>query len=365
MPAPKAKDIRKIALINFGGIGDELLFSPVIQELRTHLPQAELTLLLEDRSQAVVPLLPPLDAVIPLKLQGTPKPLFFFQLLQALMGKGFDAVISAGSSPFIPLLLFCTGIPHRVGFDANALSQRCLTVAAPLNKQQYAADMYFSLASSFLQQVLSQQYQPPSFILPVLQAPTAAQRAWAADLIKGVDESHQKNILIHPGVSRVSLQKGIDKTWPSEHWVALIQQLVSQHYVYLVGGPDDAAIVQGISAQLPHALSQFTTLYGQTKNLSDLAALIERADLLVSVDSSPLHIAVGLNKPVVALFGPTNEKKLLPQRVHFKAVTRSDLACRPCLWDIRQQNCETSDCLKLESPAMMHAIQEVLAAVSR
>ena len=355
--------IENIALINFGGIGDEILFSPVLKELKDHLPHVKLTLILERRSQSVLSLLPGVDQVIPLDIQGTPKPITFLTLLKALKSQPFDAVISAGSSPFIPLLLRCSGIPIRVGFQTGAISRRCLTWEAPLNKKQYAGEMYFALAKTFLSHLWGQGYQPPSMVLPALTPPPEAERRWAVELIPAYS-GVGKNLLIHPGVSQVSLQKGILKTWSPESWAVLIQQLVTQqHQVYLVGGPDDAAIIEAILQQLPAELTGFTNLYGRTKNLTDLSALIAQADMLISVDSSPLHIAVGLNKPVVALFGPTDEKKLLPNQPHFQAVTKADLACRPCLWDVRQRNCETSDCLKIEITAMQQAIHKVISTL--
>ena len=56
-------------------------------------------------------------------------------------------------------------------------------------------------------------------------------------------------------------------------------------------------------------------------------------------------MAVGVKTPAVAIFGPTNEKKILPDDIKFKAV-RVDLDCTPCLWDKRQTTCEALTCLK-------------------
>ncbi len=60
--------------------------------------------------------------------------------------------------------------------------------------------------------------------------------------------------------------------------------------------------------------------YGQTKSLADLAALIELCDLMVCVDSAPMHVAIGLRKPLVALFGPFNPALLVPNDPRFKTI---------------------------------------------
>lgn len=355
--------IKRIAFINFGGIGDEILFAPVIEDVRRALPQAHCTLFLERRSQSVKDLLT-IDEVVPLQVQGQSRQSLFAELWGKLRQGRFDAVISSGSSPFIPILLFASGIPIRVGFQTGAVSRALLTTEAPLapkhDRKGYAADMYFALASSFLKHLLEDAYQPMRPVLPHLKTPSEADREWAASLIP----SHQSGpkILIHPGVSAISVQKNILKGWPPARWAECITRLCQQgHQVYLAGGPDDADTITEIQEALPAALQGFHNLYGQTKNLLQLGALVLAADVLVCVDSSPMHLAVGYQKPVVAIFGPTDERKLLPPNdARFQAVTAQDLNCRPCLWDVRNENCATSECLQVPVSLVLAKVQQAL-----
>ena len=60
-----------------------------------------------------------------------------------------------------------------------------------------------------------------------------------------------------------------------------------------------------------------------------------------------MHIGVALNKRVVALFGPTDEKKLIPQKDNFIVISSKNCSCRPCLWDKRQTTCDSLKCLNL------------------
>jgi putative inorganic carbon (HCO3(-)) transporter len=358
--------IKKIAFINFGGIGDEILFAPVIEEVKKYLPQAHTTLFLERRSRAVKDLLD-VDAIKELDVQEQSRLKLFFRLWKMLRSQYFDVVISSGSSPFIPILLFLSGIPVRVGFQTGGVSKACLTVEAPLapknDRKGYAAVMYFALAQSFLQWLLKRRYQPMNPVVPHLKQPPPEDVEWARSIIP--PDSPDKKIIIHPGVSTISIQKNILKSWPASHWAELTHQLCKAGYrVYLVGGPDDKEAVEQIQKILPADLNGFTNLYGQTKNLRQLGALIQQADLLLCVDSSPMHLAVGYQKPLVALFGPTDEKKLLPlEDTRFQAVTLNELSCRPCLWDVRNENCETSDCLNVPVASMLKAVNQGLGLV--
>jgi len=368
MASRKPDDFKKIAFVNFGGIGDEILFAPVIEEVHQYLPHAHITLFLEDRSRSVKELLPQVDSIKELNVQGQSRIKTFFQLWRMLKGQYFDAVISSGSSPFIPILLWLTGIPIRVGFKTGGTSKSLLTVEAPLapkhDRKGYAGQMYFALAQSFLEWMLKDQYTPMNPVLPHLKRPSLEDLHWAKSILRP-DESGGK-ILLHPGVSAISIQKNILKSWSPVCWAELIQKLTEEgHRVYLVGGPDDKEAVAEICQHLPARLPNFTDLYGQTKNLRQLAALLVASDLLLCVDSSPMHLAVGYQKPLVAMFGPTDEKKLLPpDDARFQAVTVEDLSCRPCLWDVRNDCCDNPVCLNPSVEAMLEATHRALALTS-
>jgi ADP-heptose:LPS heptosyltransferase len=126
----------------------------------------------------------------------------------------------------------------------------------------------------------------------------------------------------------MAVQKGIIKTWSTDHWLTLIQNLCQttdlpfKLRVILAGGPDDKEVIADLEAKLDASPQKrpknFQSLAGKTRGLSDLAALLELADLVVCVDSAPMHLAVGLNKKIVALFGPTEPEKLIPNLPGFK-----------------------------------------------
>ena len=81
---------------------------------------------------------------------------------------------------------------------------------------------------------------------------------------------------------------------------------------------------------------------------------------MVCVDSAPMHMAIALNTPVVAIFGPTNEKILVPQRENIKVMTAQNLACRPCLWEKRQTSCETKECLIIHTKDVFDNVEGLL-----
>jgi heptosyltransferase-3 len=68
-------------------------------------------------------------------------------------------------------------------------------------------------------------------------------------------------------------------------------------------------------------------------DLQELMALVQLSDRLICVDSLPLHIASALQKPVVAIFGPTSEITWGPWKNAQARVVSQNYSCRPCYQD--------------------------------
>lgn len=360
-----AEALQRVGLLCFGGIGDVLLFSPVIAAIRAALPEAHLALFVEERSLVARELLAGVDSFHPLPTHRLNHRQLGWFLLNELGKRHLDAVLSTGTSPWLPFILTASGIPYRVGYERAGFGNRWLSRIAPLNRHAYAADMHFSLATAFLR---GMGVTPPGEETlprrPIIALPTAAEQEHAESLLQpsaGFGVPPKTRVLIHPGVSLASVNKGIFKGWTASQWVQLILLLSAQNQVVLAGGPDDTALLADIHAGLPGELRNITSLAGQTRSLRDLAAVMSRVDCVVCVDSSPLHLAVGLQRPTVALFGPTDERKLTPPKSPWVwVVTVPDLPCRPCLWDKRQTNCEASTCLQWDVGTVHKAVAEQL-----
>lgn len=317
---------KKILFINFGGLGDEILFLPTIQAVKKEFPNSEITLALEKRSKGIIQLTNVIDKVLYANIKGKNKYLELFKLLVKIWRGKFDLVISSGSNKFISIFLFLTLIKKRYGYNSGKLSELLLTKAIKLNKNQYAGNMYFDL----VQDLTTQKFELPELHIE------------KRSIIKN-------SVLIHPGVSKISIEKGMIKTIPAEKWAEVIEKLAdSGKKVFLVGGPDDKDCIEKIIQSVPY--KKYENLYGSTKNLKDLAELISSAESFICSDSAPLHIAVALNTRTFVIFGSTDDKKLIPQNDNIIVIKNNcDCPLRPCLWERRQTTCEKLDCLNISA----------------
>ena len=315
--------VNKILAINFGGIGDEILFLPTLISLKKEFPDSHITLALEPRSKSIKDLTSIIDELILVDIKNKNKYIELLKFIfKARFGK-FDLAITAGGNKFMSIILWLTGIKKRYGYDTGKLSQKLLTKAVPLNKNQYAVKMYHDLVSPITNTVTE---------LPQI------------DIKK--QEKISNSVLIHPGVSKMSVQKGMIKTITPQIWAETINLLLENgKHVILAGGPDDDECIQEILKHVQKDKS-FTNVYGQTKNLKELAELIGKAEKFLCSDSAPLHVAVAMGTETYAIFGPTDDKKLIPPSV--TAIKINDnCPLKPCLWERRQTTCKELGCLKI------------------
>lgn len=321
------EDIKNILVINFGGIGDEILFLPTLISLKKTYPSAKLTLALEPRSRGIKDLTDIIDEVLLIDIKSKNKYLELIKLIFLARKGHFNLAITAGGNKFMSIILFLTGIKRRYGYNTGKLSELLLTKAATLNKKQYACDMYHDLITSITDIKTN---------LPEIKL--------------GNVEKQANTILIHPGVSKLSVKMGMIKTIPAEKWAKVIDLLVEQgKKVILAGGPDDKECIETIRKTMKYSKNEnFVDYYGKTKNLMDLAKLIASSEKFVCSDSAPLHIGVAVKTKTYVIFGPTDYKKLIPNTPDVVPIMANDKCeLKPCLWDRRQTTCENLACLEI------------------
>ena len=184
-------------------------------------------------------------------------------------------------------------------------------------------------------------------VLKALNVPVSRDFTWMADYPEARHKVETvwsgKKILLCPGA------RWMNKRWPVDWFRQLAQMLCSaypDHRIEVIGGPDDVELGEQICAVLPAQCQNFA---GRT-SLREMVELIRSADLLVTNDTGPMHIAAALGVPVVSLFGPTNPKRTGPYGAGMAALQTKDLPCVPCM----KPKChwpEPIACLKRIGPA--------------
>lgn len=289
----------RILVIRPGGIGDAVLLVPLLQQLQKRWPQARIDVLAEQRNAAIFTLCPLVDRIFRYD-RG--------ELFRVLRTR-YDLVIDTEQWHRLSAVVARqVSARVRIGFGSNERRQ-LFTHAVAYTHQRYEADSFFDLLRPLA-------IEPPEEIAsPFLVVPEPASRC-AEQLLQPL--AGQSFVVLFPGASIA------ERRWGADRFAQLAARLTSDGWpVVVIGGRDDRA-----SADTIIAAAGGLNLAGQT-SLPGSAAILARAGLLVSGDSGMLHVAVGLGRPTVALFGSGIAAKWAPRGAGHRVLNR-ELACSPC-----------------------------------
>jgi heptosyltransferase II len=300
-------------------LGDAVMALPAMTAVRQRFADSHLTIA---ASPSVAALFREDTDVLPERVLELPRAT---QAAVALLeGEAFDLGVLFPSSFRSAWQFWRGGVRERWGF-ARAGRGLLLTRRSRRRRRDagpHQSDFYRDLVNG-----LDIPCDP--FSLPRLAARTPSiDRAGAILAERNVD-SAARLVGLAPGAAY-----GQAKQWPPDRVAALIARLIRECAVtcVLVGASHDRDAARGIESWIrehaPDAVGGLVDLTGRT-SLGALVGLIQRMDVFVSNDSGAMHLAAALDRPVVAVFGPTDERATRPLGHH--TVLTAPVFCRPCM----------------------------------
>lgn len=314
LPLPQSP---RILLIRPDHLGDLVLTTPVLRALKSRLPDATITMMVGPWSSEVVARHPAIDRLVLCPFPGfqraAQKPLAPYILLltvaQQLRRGHYDLAINLRPDFWWgAALLYLARVPLRVGY-AIAPATPFLSRALPFKSPVPATVSNLRLVSAALElsgePPLEQPYTPERY--PLEFTPTPAEHAWVNErLIKAGIAAKEPIVVIHPGTGAAV------KLWRTEAWSACANDVNA--LPGLLTTPIPARIIlTGSHAERPmlEQIAQGMTsppLLITDMTIGQMAALLQRAKLVLGVDSGPLHLAVAQGTPTIRIFGPTDPR---------------------------------------------------------
>ncbi len=352
MPSALVSQPRRVLVIKLGHIGDVLVATPLITALKQAWPEAEVTALVNQGTEAMLAHNPQLSRVLVLRREHAGRLAAMRRqlgLLAQVRGGGFDLCLELSGGDRGALLSRVSGARVRVGFAPKRphLRARAFTHLA----DRSGTDRHEVVC--FLRQLESLGLDPGRPPLVFEPGPRGRERAAALLARAGLEPGGYA--LVHP------TSRWMFKSWTAEGNAAVITHLARKGLpVVLTCAPAAAErdLRDRIRALLPPE-APVTDLGGEL-DLHTLGGLIAGARVFFGVDSAPMHMAAALGVPTVALFGPSGERMWGPWQVEHEVVA-GDCAERPCGRD----GCEgskVSRCLvELGPERVTAAVDRVLA----
>jgi lipopolysaccharide heptosyltransferase II len=333
---------RRALVIRPGGIGDAVLFLPMLTELRRAWPQAEIDLLVEKRNAGVVRGLGLVDRVL---LYDR----FPGGLPHALAAR-YDVVIDTEQyHRASAIVAFLTRAPRRIGFGTN-VRRRLLTDALPYDQSVYEARSFLELARRATGR--EPRWDPEQPFLPL--DPEAVR--FAAQALQPLGD--RPRVAIHPGASIP------ERRWPPERYAEVAAQLAAQGVgIAVLGGSEDVKAAAAIAERL--AGQPAVNLAGKS-TLAQAAAIVAQVDVYVSADTGVLHLAYAVGTRTVHLFGPGVLSKWGPPGHRFRSIA-ADAPCSPCTVYGYTPPCNQGNVcmLRIEPARVVREVLEQLALAGR
>jgi len=296
------KRVKNILIVRTDRIGDVVLTTPSIKAVREAYPNARICVLISSYTVDLIKGNPNIDEIIIDDKYGRHKGIFgFFKLVSTIRKEKFDLAIIYHTKKRTNALCFLSGIPMRLGYKNNKFG---FLLTHPVydnrvhgikHEAEYCLDLLKKIDIKFNGEIKLE--------LPIL----AHAVDWLKQFLSSSNISNKDLlIVVHPGASDPS------KQWPEELFVKIINKLSRKYQsskFVVIGAKNLKNIAKNLCS---YTNTNVINLCGMT-TVAELVSLLNRADLLISNDSGPVHIAAAMNTPVVSIF-TRNQPGINPER---------------------------------------------------
>ncbi|HEX8245914.1 MAG TPA: glycosyltransferase family 9 protein [Longimicrobium sp.] len=286
----------RAAIVMMSAVGDAVHVLPVVNALKRAAPSLHLTWLLQPLPASLVAGHPNVDEVVLVDPGDGWRGLV--SAGQALRRGRFDLVIDLQVAFKAGIVTALAKAPVKLGFDrrrARDLNWLFTNRRIPPHPPQHVQDQYFEFLAA-----LGVDPEPVEWRL----GPWEHERAWQREFVAGVGRPYAA---INLATSNP------DRDWPPERWAAVADALHERWGLasVLVGGRSERELEMERQLRAAAAHPPISALGSGFRNL---VAILDAAELVLALDSAPLHIAVALDRPVISLMANADPRRTGPYR---------------------------------------------------
>jgi len=287
-PLPSLSEISRLLVVKTSSIGDIVHALPIVQAIKETAPHLFLGWVVRQRSADVLRGNPWIDALY--VLPDKPSIGELLSLRRELRALHYEVALDMQGLFLSGLITGLSAAPVRMGWDRNR-EWNGLFLTHPMvlgrGQRHHEVDLLYGFAEALGIHSLHPEFTPQPYL-----AVEGLKRAeyW-------LERLPRPRIALNIGASRAY------KRWPTDRWLDVAMELDSSgQSLVFVGDKNDAEIVTQIAPKLS---GKSVNLAGKT-TLRELASVLASCDLLVTGDTGPMHLAVAVGTPVIALFGATD-----------------------------------------------------------
>lgn len=352
---PKLVSVHKILFIALGGIGDVIMKTSAITNLRKAFPKAHIAVLTNAGPASEVLMNCPYINEILFLGKEKPKykqnPLKLIKLILLLRREGFDMVITGwiGLSSWAAFFAYSTGAPIRIGFNKDGRGF-LHTIQVPVENKKHTVEYNLDLIRALEIEINDKN--------PKMWPKDADYKKASNFLMENGVNDEDLLVGIYPGSAYI----GMGWRWFPERYAEVADRLAKDYKTKTVifGGPLEvqvAKIIQNHSkVDLINAAGRFS--------INETAALAKRCNLFICNDGGVMHIAEAMGVSIISIWGPTDPERSKPYSDSKRnIVLKKDIECAPC-YNYRPIDCGHRRCLQMVTvDDVLRAVRKLMQAI--
>lgn len=300
--------VNKILVIKPGAIGDVLLSTPVIQNLRHNFPDAEINFLTQSYCREVLAGNPYLNRVLTYDITKGDSS---YCLIRNIHNQKYDLIIDLFGNPRTAIIVFNSDARYRVGFRFKWRSLAYNIKVKPMGSEVHNIEFNLDALRALNLEIVSQK---PLFYL------NGVHEEFANDFFKANGLDDKKVIGFNSS-----------GTWPTKVWYPekfgeLGKKLSGDSKILLFWGYGNE---KETALKIKEQIGDNALLIPEV-DLKYMAALIKKCTLFVTNDTGPMHVAWSIGANTAAIFGPTNSHLQGPLSENSIIIKNETLSCLGC-----------------------------------
>ncbi|MCW8805265.1 MAG: glycosyltransferase family 9 protein [Ignavibacteriaceae bacterium] len=302
------KEIKKILCVKPRGIGDIILSTIVLENLKIAFPHSEIHYLTEEFAKRAVENNPYVSKILTFKKKD-----FVLSIIRKIRKERYDLVFDFWSNPKTAQITFLSGARYRVGFEKRGRKYAYNFIGKNGTMGKHAAEDNLVLLKTLAIPVISKR---------IIYQTTDEEKDFANKFLEKINHHYELKLIgLIPSGGWESKRCDVSK------WIEICNEIKKSCNVkfLILWGPGDEKDAKEIQA----GLNPNPEIIPESK-FGELSALIEKCDLIIANDSGPMHAAAALGKPTIGIFGPTDPEAHRPYSENSSFVIHSELHCIIC-----------------------------------
>ena len=305
-----------LLVIKLSSLGDIILSTPAIREIRRKFPHHKISFLVGEESKDVLLKCPYIDELLVADLKNRDKGIKgLLGIGRVLRKKNFDLVIDLQNSRLSHILSFLSLSLNRYGYNNNKLGFLLNHSLGDSKPKIGPIEHQFKILKLLGIDLKDNQLE---------LWPSPSDEEHIENLFTTHWLSDDQKII---GINISASKRWVTKCWPKEYIVRLCDEIGLRNMRVVITGTEEDLPVADMLVNTAKS-TKIINACGKT-TVNQLAALIKRCVVYISADSSPLHIAAAVKTPIIAFFGPTDPVRHMPPAKDY-FIIRKELPCSPC-----------------------------------